>query len=193
MWQKIVRAHYFRESILIKTNMEIIKTKKFILRPYRMSDAKVIAPLLNNWNVVKNLDTVPFPYELEHARGFIKKTNGEMKQKEPENFVYVIEIDGKAAGAIGVHHIKHSHKAEMGYWLAEEYWGKGIMTEAVKKFMAHIFTKFKLRRICAKAFVGNKGSARVMEKVGMKFEGIEKKGAFKKGKYIDLHVYAKVK
>jgi len=173
--------------------MEIIKTKKFVLRPYRMSDAKMITPLLNNWNVVKNLSTLPFPYELEHARDFIKKTNGEMKKKEPENFVYVIEVDGKAAGAIGMHHIKHGHKAEMGYWLAENHWGKGIMTEVVKKFMALVFVKFKLRRIYAKAYASNRGSMRVMEKVGMKFEGIEKKGALKKGKYIDLHVYAKVK
>ena len=173
--------------------MEIIKTKKFILRPYRMSDAKVIEPLLNNWNVEKNLSTLPFPYELEHAKGYIKKTNGEMKKKDTENFVYVIEIDGKAAGAIGIHHIKHSHKAEMGYWLAENHWGNGIMTEVVKKFMALVFAKFKLRRICAKALEGNKGSMRVMEKVGMKFEGIEKKGALKDEKYIDLHVYAKVK
>jgi RimJ/RimL family protein N-acetyltransferase len=173
--------------------MEIIKTKKFILRPYRMSDAKVVTPLLNNWNVAKNLSSLPFPYELEHAHEFIKKTNGEMKKKDTENFVCVIEIDGKASGAIDIHHIKHGHKAEMGYWLAENHWGEGIMTEVVKKFMQLVFVKFKLRRICAKAYESNKGSMRVMEKAGMEFEGIEKKGALKDGKYIDLYVYAKMK
>lgn len=173
--------------------MEIIKTKKFVLRPYRMSDAKVITPLLNNLNVTKNLSSLPFPYELKHALEYIEKTNGEMKKSDTEKFSYVIEINGKAAGAISIDCIKHDHKAEMGYWLAENYWGNGIMTEVVKKFTSFAFAKFKLRRIYAKAYDGNKGSMRVLEKVGMKFEGIEKKGALKDGKYIDLHVYAKVK
>ncbi|KKQ04406.1 MAG: Acetyltransferase [Candidatus Moranbacteria bacterium GW2011_GWE2_36_40] len=81
----------------------------------------------------------------------------------------------------------------MGYWLAEKYWGKGLMSEAVKKFMAHIFTKFSLRRIYAYAYARNKGSMRVMEKVGMKFEGIAPKYALKDGKYIDCYIYARVK
>ena len=172
--------------------MEIIKTKRFILRPYKMSDAKEISKVLNNWNVVKNLSNLPFPYELEHAREFIKRTSAEMRKKDGKNYVLAIEIDGKVSGAIGIHSIAPGHKAEMGYWLSENHWGQGVMPEAARKFMSHVTKKFQLRRIYARAYAQNKGSMRVMEKVGMKFEGIEKKGALKKGKFIDTHVYAKV-
>ncbi|MDD5463752.1 MAG: GNAT family protein [Candidatus Moranbacteria bacterium] len=173
--------------------MKIIKTKRFILRPMVLKDAKDIARNINNWNVIKNLSQLPFPYELKHAKQFIGRKEKEMKKEKPENYLMVIEIDGEVVGSIGAHQIVHGHKAELGYWLAEKHWGQGIMPEAVKKFMTHIFSEFKLHRIYAYACANNKGSMRVMEKVGMKFEGILTKYALKDGKYIDCHMYAKVK
>ena len=173
--------------------MEIIKTKKFILRSISLKDAKDLAKNMNNWNVMKNLSQIPFPYELKHARQFSGKMEKQMKKEKTENYVMVIEIDEEVVGAVGAHHIVHDHKAEMGYWLAEKHWGRGIMSEAVKKFMAHVFTKFKLRRIYAYAYPFNKGSVRVMEKVGMQFEGIGRKDVIKDGKFLDSHIYAKIK
>jgi RimJ/RimL family protein N-acetyltransferase len=173
--------------------MKTIKTKKFTLRPYRLSDAKEIAPLLNNWNIVKFLSNLPFPYKEADAREFIKKMLKEMRKKDGKDFAMTIEIDGNPAGAIGLHRIEHNHKAELGYWLAEPHWGRGIMPEVVKKFMAFTMKKFKLRRIYARIYTWNKGSIRVAEKVGMAFEGIAKKDALKDGKHIDCAVYAKTK
>lgn len=173
--------------------MNIIKTKKFLLRPYRITDAKEVARALNNWNILRNLASLPFPYKEKDAIDYIKKTSEEMKKKNPSDFVMVIEISGKPAGALGVHHIEHSHKAELGYWLAENYWGQGIMPMAVKKFLAFTIRKFKLRRVFARIYIHNKGSMRVAEKVGMEFEGIARKEMFKNGKYIDCATYAKVK
>jgi RimJ/RimL family protein N-acetyltransferase len=173
--------------------MDIIKTKKFILRPYKIADAEEIAKLLNNWNVVKNLSSLPFPYKKKDAIDFIKKISAEMKKEKPEDFVMTIEIAGKPAGAIGIHHIEHRHKAELGYWLAEDFWGQGIMPKALVKFLEFVTKKFELRRIYARMYVKNKGSMRVAEKVGMKFEGIARKEALKDGKYIDCAIYAKTK
>ncbi|MEI8343542.1 MAG: GNAT family protein [Candidatus Moraniibacteriota bacterium] len=173
--------------------MKIIKTKKFILRPMSLKDSKDLVKNMNNWNVIQNLSSLPFPYELKHARKFSGKIEREMKKDSPNDYVMVIEIEGEVVGAIGAHKIAPGHKAEMGYWLAEKHWGKGIMSEAVAKFMTHIFSQFKLRRIYSRAYAHNKGSMRVMEKVGMQFEGIKRKGALKNGKYIDCYVYAKIK
>lgn len=173
--------------------MKIIKTKKFILRPIELKDVKDLAKNLNNWNVVENLSSLPFPYELKHAKQFCSRKVKEMSKENPENFLVVIEIDGEVVGAIGAHHIVHGHKAELGYWLAEQHWGKGIMPEAVKKVMPQLFSQFKLRRLFAYAYANNKASMRVMEKVGMKFEGISLKHAMKNGKYVDCCIYAKVK
>lgn len=173
--------------------MKIIKTKRFVLRPINLKDAKDLARNMNNWNVIQYLSSLPFPYELKHAKQFTGKIEKEMKKEKPVDYVMVIEVDGEVIGAVGAHKIVPAHKAEIGYWLAENHWGKGIMPEAVVKFMAHIFAEFKLRRIYAYAYAHNKGSMRVMEKVGMKFEGVQRKHALKNGKYVDCHVYAKVK
>ena len=155
-------------------------TPKFKLREMRMGDAKYIAKYLNNWNVLQYLSALPFPYEEKHAREYIEKMKKSLKKKDSADFVLFITVDDKPIGAIGAHKIESGHKAEMGYWLSEEYWGKGIMSKAVKDFLSIIFKKFDLKRVYARAYSSNKGSMRVMEKVGMKFEGIEKKGAFKK-------------
>jgi RimJ/RimL family protein N-acetyltransferase len=173
--------------------MKTIKTKRFLLRELSLNDAKDLAKNLNNWNVIKNLSQLPFPYELKHGKQFAGRIEKEMKKEKPKNFLMVIEIDGEVVGAIGAHDITHGHKAEMGYWLAEKHWGKGIMSEAVAKFMTHVFPQFKLRRICSYAYAHNAASMKVLEKVGMQFEGISRKYALKDGKFIDCHIYAKVK
>jgi len=158
-----------------------------------MSDARDVVAVLNNWNVVKNLSVVPFPYIIADANEYLKKITTEMKKKDRKNFVLTIEIDGKVSGAIGIHSIVRGHKAEMGYWLAEPYWGRGIMSEVLKKFVPLAFKNFSLRRIYAKAYSFNKGSQRVLEKAGFAQEGMEKKGILKNGKFIDAYLYAKVR
>ncbi|KKQ04407.1 MAG: hypothetical protein US16_C0060G0004 [Candidatus Moranbacteria bacterium GW2011_GWE2_36_40] len=92
--------------------MEIIKTRRFILRSISQRDAKDIAKNINNWNVIKNLSSLSFPYELKHAKQFSGKMEKEMKKEKPENYVMVIEVDGEVVGAIGAHHIVHGHKAD---------------------------------------------------------------------------------
>lgn len=173
--------------------MKIIKTKRFVLKPISSKHAKDLAKNMNNWNVLKHLSPIPFPYEIKHAREFSGKMEKEMKKEEPEDYVMVIEINGEVVGAVGVHNIKYAHKAELGYWLAEQHWGNGIMPEVVKKFTSHVFSRFKLRRLYALANSTNKASMRVLEKNGMQFEGIERKTLFERGKYIDCHVYSKIK
>lgn len=173
--------------------MKTIKSKKIILRRFRKSDAKNIAHALNNWNVVKNLSNLPFPYTLDDANFWLSKIADYGKGKAPTNIVFCIEKDGKAAGAIGLHEIEKNHKAEMGYWLSEEYWGQGIMSEAVGLVVKLGFAELKLRRVYSRVYLFNPASARVLEKRGFAFEGIEKKGAKKGEKYIDCKVYSKVK
>lgn len=173
--------------------MTTIKTKKFTLRPLKKSDAKDVVAAVNNWNVIKYISNLPFPYELKDAQTWLASVVANTKKVPRENFVLGIEKDGHIVGVLGLHGIKKEHKAELGYWLSENCWGQGIMSEAVKIFMTFVFKEFKLKRICANAYPNNKASMRVMEKVGMKFEGVERKGALKNGKYVDLHVFAKVK
>lgn len=95
-------------------------------------------------------------------------------------------------GGIGLEKIE-GHKAEIGYWLAEKYWGKGVMTAAVEVVTKYSFEKLGLRRIYARVFHFNKASIRVLEKAGFEKEGLLKREAQKDGKLIDSVLYAKTR
>ena len=170
----------------------VIKTKHFTLRPYRMSDAESLAKNINDKTIARNTLTIPFPYTISDARGFLKMIMKKTRSKKPTTQVFAIEIDGEIAGAIGIHHI-HVHKAEIGYWLARKYWGKGIMTRVVKEIVKYCFGNLGLSRIYAGTFPFNKASARVLEKNGFKFEGILRKNLKKGDKLIDEYLFARVK
>jgi len=172
--------------------MTIIKSKNFILRPFRKGDEKSLAENINNKKIYRNTLVIPYPYTLKDAREWVTKNLKEARKKKPKEINFVIDINGEAAGSIGFSKIQE-HKAEIGYWLAEKYWGKGIMPQAVKLITKFGFEKLKLRRIYAKVFFFNKPSMRVLEKAGYKFEGILRKNVMKDGKFIDNHIFAKVK
>ncbi len=160
----------------------------FQLRPWLIQDCESLAAAGNNWNVAKYMnDTFPHPYTLEHAKMFV-----EMMSKEDPIHVFAIVVNGKAAGGIGVHPQLgiQCKNAELGYWLAEEHWGKGIMTEAVKEMIPFAFKTYTITRLFARAFGNNPGSQKVLEKAGFTFEHKFEKTFFKKGEFIDELIYS---
>ena len=173
--------------------MPIIKSKKFNLRPFRMSDMESVRKHANDKGVSRNLASLPHPYTKKDAKFWLGKQAKLQRQKNPGEIVFAIEIDGEAVGSIGLHKIVRGHKAELGYWLGKEFWGGGIMTDAVREITNFGYKNLKLRRIYAGVFLFNKGSARVLEKNGFKLEGIAKKEAKKGNKFIDAYIFAKVK
>ena len=105
---------------------------------------------------------------------------------------FAIDIEGKVIGGIGLDNIE-GHEAEIGYWLGQQYSGKGIMTSAVKLVTEYGFSRLGLSRIYAYVFTFNKASARVLEKAGYKYEGKLRKNVLKEGRLIDNLLFAKVK
>jgi [ribosomal protein S5]-alanine N-acetyltransferase len=176
-----------------KNMIKPIKTKKFTLRPFRMSDAQSVQKHVNEKAIIRNLSNLPYPYALKDAKEWLNRKGQQYRQKEPDEIVFAIEIYSEAAGSIGIHKIVRGHKAEIGYWLGRKYWDGGIMTDAVKKVVEFGFKDLKLRRVSAIVYSFNKGSMRVLEKNGFKFEGVAKKDIKKNDKFIDAHVFAKVR
>ena len=168
-----------------------LKLKRCTIRDWRLDDAESLAKHANNRNVSRNLrDRFPHPYGIEDAKEFIQRA---MSAQPEQNFC--IEIDGAAVGGIGFRlgEDVHRHTAEFGYWLAEDFWGKGIMTEAVTAFVNYCFGNFPLNRIFASAYANNPASARVLEKTGFVFEGRLRKNVMKDGQVLDSLLYAKTK
>jgi len=172
--------------------LPIIQTKDFSLRPYKKEDAESLAKNINNKKIYENTLNIPYPYTLKDAQEWIAENLKELKKENPSKINFVIDLNGETSGAIGFHQIE-PHKAELGYWLAEKYWGRGIMTQAVKLVTKFGFQGLGLAKIYVYVFSFNKASQRVLEKANFKFEGILRKNRLKDGKLIDSHLFAKIK
>ncbi len=163
------------------------------IRKWKLSDAKDLASVISNKKIQDNLrDGLPYPYTEQDATDYISAM---LSEDENETFAFAITIDNKAIGSIGAFRQKniHRHTAEIGYYIAEEYWGKGLMTEAVKQICSYIFDKSNIVRIYAEPFSYNKASCRVLEKAGFLYEGTFRSNAIKNGKTIDMLMYSRLK
>ena len=163
------------------------------IRKWNMIDASNLAELLNNKKIMDNLrDGLPYPYTVKDAEDYIAT----MLSAKPENtYAFAITLDEKVVGSIGVFRCENIHfrTAEMGYYIGEPYWGKGIMTEAVKQVCDYVFQKSDIIRIYAEPFAYNTASCRVLEKAGFQYEGTLRNNAVKNGKVIDMKMYSLLK
>ena len=163
------------------------------LRKWRLSDAGDLAAALSNQKVLNNLrDGLPFPYTERDARDYITAM---LAADENDTFAYAITIGGRAVGSIGAFRQSNIHRrtAELGYYLAEAYWGRGIMTEAIRQLCGIVFETTDILRIYAEPFAYNTGSRRALEKAGFTFEGTLKNNAVKNGKVLDMTMYSLTK
>ena len=161
----------------------------FTLRQWRLADKTSLAKHADNiriWNNVR--DYFPNPYTEKDGEEFISM----VITKPAPATDFAIDIAGKAVGGIGVVLKSDVEKitAEIGYWLGEDYWKKGIMTTVVKEMVNYIFANLPITKIYAGVFDFNIASQRVLEKAGFTNEAILKKAAIKNGKVIDLHYYS---
>jgi RimJ/RimL family protein N-acetyltransferase len=168
-----------------------IEREKYTIRPWRPSDAPSLKQAADNIRLWRNLrDGFPHPYTEADAAAFIAMS----AQADPvTNFA--IEIDGAAAGGIGYvpHGDVERFSAEFGYWLAEPYWNRGIMTAVVGDFVEFVRTATDIVRLYAGIFAFNGASGRVLEKAGFRRVGTLEKAAFKNGRFVDKILYELVK
>jgi ribosomal-protein-alanine N-acetyltransferase len=161
------------------------------LRRWRASDAGAIVRRANNLKIASQLrDRFPHPYTARDARTFIRH----VMQPDSDATNLAIEVDGEAAGAVGMIQGKdiERYSAEIGYWLAEDYWGRGIAAEAVTMLTDYAFGGLNLLRLFALPFASNIQSTRVLEKAGYVREGVLHASAVKHGEPRDQVLYARV-
>jgi RimJ/RimL family protein N-acetyltransferase len=160
------------------------------VRLWRMDDADSVVRHANNINVARQLrDRFPHPYTRANASAFLKAATS---SPEPSNLA--IDVGGEAIGAIG--YVSGSdverYSAEIGYWLGETYWGRGVATEALVLVTAHVFDSLNMLRLFALPFADNAGSIRVLEKAGYLREAVLRSSSVKYGQPRDQLLYARV-
>ena len=166
-----------------------LRLEHCLVRGWRLDDAKSLTRHANNRRVWLGLrDQFPHPYTIEDAHTFLQ---GVINKERVTNFC--IEIEAAAAGGIGIRLGEDVHRqtANLGYWLGEEFWGRGIMTEVVSAVVTHCFDKFPLERIYAEVYSNNPASACVLEKAGFVLEGRLRKNVVKDGEILDSLLYAR--
>jgi RimJ/RimL family protein N-acetyltransferase len=162
-----------------------------VVRSWERGDARSLLRHANSRKIWRNVrDQFPYPYTATDADLWIRSA----KQLRPETH-FAIAVGDEAIGAIGIE-LKddvYRRSAEIGYWLGESYWGRGIATEAVAAATEWAFKHFDLDRIYAHVFEWNPASARVLEKAGYELEGRMRKSVVKDGQLIDALLYARVR
>ena len=163
------------------------------IRKWQLKDTKSLSELLNNKKILDNLrDGLPYPYTEKDALDYISAMVNADKNSV---FAFAIEFEGEVAGSIGVFRQNniHSKTAEMGYYLGEKFWNKGIATAAVRQVCDFVFKNSDIMRIYAEPFARNLASCRVLEKAGFTCEGTLRSNAVKNGIVEDMKIYALIK
>ncbi len=170
------------------TPMTIISLTNARLRPWAWEDAKPLVRHANNRNVSRNLrDVFPYPYTESDAHAWLERV---VRVVPITNFV--IEVHGEAAGSVGLR-LKtdmYRRSAELGYWLGQAHWGRGIATEATRAMIKYGFREFDLIRIEADVIDRNLASVRVLEKAGLTLEGRLRRAVIKDEEILDTLLYA---
>jgi len=161
---------------------------KFKLRPWNISDLDNLVKYANNWNIAKNMtDQFPYPYSEKDGKAFI-----EMATKDNPIHIFAIDVDGQAVGGIGIHPQGDIHRknAELGYWLAEPFWGQGIISNSIKSIVDFAFETYAINRVFARPYGTNIASQKVLEKNNFVLEGKFDQVLIKDNNLLDELVYA---
>jgi RimJ/RimL family protein N-acetyltransferase len=171
--------------------MNIAISDSLSLRPLTISDAPGFAIYANNRKVADNLrDAFPKPYNIDDAERFIHSVSGNTKPN-----VLGIEYKNEIIGSVGIFPGEDIYRfnAEIGYWIAEPFWGLGIATQVVNAMTDYAFSNFSFERLYARPFPFNKASIRVLEKCGYIHEATLKNALVKQGHIYDELIFSKLK
>jgi RimJ/RimL family protein N-acetyltransferase len=161
----------------------------------RETDKSAILEHLRTRDVYNTTLNIPHPYLEEHADWWIQKRIEHAKKLGREVSFAIRNAQDELIGVVSADNLElgATHKAEIGYWLAKPYWGKGIMTDAVKTFVGYAFGELQLLRLTAHVFEFNASSARVLEKNGFRLEGRLRKHFRKDDELLDARLYGLLK
>ena len=166
-----------------------IETERLLLRPFELSDGPRVKELAGDKAIANTTLNIPHPYEDGMAEEWISTHQPKFEAGELTNCAIVLKSTHKLIGAIGLTINKRFDRAELGYWVAKEYWNHGYCTEAAEAMLEYGFHKLDLHKITATHITRNPASGKVMEKIGMNKEGILREHVNKWDKYEDVVSY----
>lgn len=173
--------------------MAIIETTRLLLRSLMLEDAKRIEELASDYEIAKTTLTIPHPYPQGSAVNFINSVLEAEKNKKLVIFAIINKENNQLIGVINLNIAEAYKRGELAYWIGKPYWGNGYGTEAAKALMNYGFNKLNLNKVFAQSFTANPGSWRIMEKIGLKYEGTLRQHVIRMGQFHDLAHYSLLK
>ena len=168
-------------------------TKRLLLRSLTLEDAQDVQHLAGERDIASTLSNMPHPYEDGMAEEWIRSCSGKFEKDEALNFAIIRRTDKKLIGEIELRLDRENESGELGYWIGKPYWNCGYATEAARAVVAYGFEVLKLNRVHAKHFKRNAASRRVLEKIGMCYEGCLRQHVKKWGNFEDIIGYGMLK
>jgi RimJ/RimL family protein N-acetyltransferase len=165
------------------------ETERLLLRPFALEDAPRVQLLAGDREVASTTLRIPHPYTASLAESWIATLPKLAAEGKSLVLAIVLGAQRELIGAIGLEIIADHERAELGYWIGTPYWGMGYCTEAARAMVAHGFEELELNRIAAHHLTRNPASGRVLEKIGMKREGVLRQHVKKWGKFEDLAAF----
>ncbi|HEX8355704.1 MAG TPA: GNAT family N-acetyltransferase [Pyrinomonadaceae bacterium] len=165
------------------------------LSSVRPTDKPALLEHFGTRDISETTLNIPYPYTESDADSWLHKRIAHSEGSGKEVTFAVRDAGGMLIGVVGAdsHRVGASHRAEIGYWLARQYWGRGLMTDAVRAYIGYAFGELRLLRLTAQVVEFNPGSARVLEKNGFKLEGRLRSHVRKGGKLFDVRFYGLLK
>jgi [ribosomal protein S5]-alanine N-acetyltransferase len=162
-----------------------IATERLVLRPWEADDAPELERLVSAREIADGIGSIPHPYPGGGAAAWIAAA---VERGQPR-FAIVRRVDGALVGGIGLRVEPEHRRAEVGYFVGVEHWGRGYATEALRGVLDHAFGELGLNRVYAHHFLRNPASGRVLEKAGFRREGVRRRHSFNRGEFLDSAAY----
>jgi [ribosomal protein S5]-alanine N-acetyltransferase len=166
-----------------------LQTERLTLRPYQLADIPALVPLIGAREVAATTLRIPHPYTEDVAREFIALSEKDRESGRCARFCIVLRESGALCGGVGLQIEAEHRRAELGYWIGVPHWGHGYATEAAFSMVKYGFENLELQRIFASHVTGNLASGKVLQKIGMRYEGCHRAHILKWGKFLDLEMY----
>jgi ribosomal-protein-alanine N-acetyltransferase len=169
----------------------VLETERLRLRPFELADAPALFALARNSNVTR-FTLWEAHRTIDDTRAFVDDyARGSYLEGVPEPCAIELKEQNELIGAIGCRWAPQKDRCmELGYWIGEPFWGRGLTSEAARALLDHVFAAYPVERVQAHFIDGNAASGRVLEKIGMRFEGVRRHGLFHRERFWDLHCFA---
>ena len=166
-----------------------LHTERLTLRPFTLVDAARVQRLAGDEAIARYTLNIPHPYEDGMAEAWIASHPEAFQAGESATFAITLRGERLLIGAIGLHFAPRHRRAEMGFWVAKDHWGQGYCTEAARAVLRYAFVDRGIHKVTAAHLAPNLASGRVMQKIGMTQEGVQKEHVLKNDRYEDLVLY----